>query len=159
MRGPKVPGDRWSNPSSRVLGGFFCIRLAVRGQLRGPLAKSLGPQPAVGPPALQARGLESPWLGLGAQESPQGGGHVGGGPAWSLECSPRCRLNLSLAREATASEAHLGVRAATLLHGGPALCPAPRHLPSGLLRTGAVLGNAGAAAELRRVWKDGENPV
>lgn len=25
MRGPKVPGDRWSNPSSRVLGGLFCI--------------------------------------------------------------------------------------------------------------------------------------
>lgn len=52
--------------------------------------------------------------------------------------------------------------AAALLRGGPALSPAPRQLPSWLLRTsglGPCWGNAGAAAELPESLERWENPV
>ena len=81
LKGPKSPGDRRNSPSSRVLWGFCRLQAAsAGGGFAGPWPRAWDRSQPVGPaPALQACGLESPWLHPGSSGKSLGVGHVGDG--------------------------------------------------------------------------------
>lgn len=157
MRGPKTPRDRRNNPSSRVLWGFCRLQAAgAGGGFAGPWPRAWDCSQPVGPaPALQACGLESPWLHPGNSGKSLGLVTWETGTALGLSVQP---LTSGKPLSSWGETPPRGVGWPPCCSGGPAPSPEPTRLPFGLLRIGAVLGNAEAAAELLRVWRGGANP-